>query len=188
MEVELKSTRGKVANPVQPGILKNMMVQAQPAPPTQDLLEDFIKMFGKHFYNLLNDNALDDRYFFENSSMAVIIASNTEEIKEQYHDTASVIQGLYNIKQQHHIFFAPTFDQVKWKKESHGLIKVQIGGTLHQGVGRMVGVFDQAFVLREDPIAQNTWKILSINFYLKSLVQSGPSNVLNGNEIKSITY
>jgi len=55
------------------------------------------------------------------------------------------------------------------KKESHGLLKVHIGGTLHQGVGRIVGMFEQQFILREDPQAENTWKILNTNFMMKSM-------------------
>lgn len=142
----------------------------------QELLEEFIEMFAKHFYELLNDigipgkNQLDSRHFYENCTMAVKILGGSEEINEKCEDSTSILQCLLGIKKEHQLFFSPHLgDGVKWKKESHGLVKVQIGGTLHQGVGRMVGMFEQQFILREDPQAENTWKILNTNIMMKSM-------------------
>ncbi|XP_050529167.1 uncharacterized protein C3orf38 homolog [Daktulosphaira vitifoliae] len=141
-----------------------------------ELLEEFIKMFAKHYYDLFNDlgipdkNQLDNRHFYENCTMAVRILGGSEEINETCEDSPSVLKCLLNIKQQHQLIFSPHLsDDIKWKKESHGLLKVQIGGTLHQGVGRMVGMFEQQFILREDPQAENTWKVLNTNLMMKSM-------------------
>ncbi|XP_050426365.1 uncharacterized protein C3orf38 homolog [Adelges cooleyi] len=178
----LDPTGQQVALPnpmIRPALFQNLEVQAiQPTAPTDavKLLEDFIKMFGKNFYELLNNmgapgkNQLDGRYFYENCSMTVRILSASQEIDEKYQNTMPVLESLLNIKTQHQLFFSPHLaDEIKWKKESHGLLKVQIGGTLHQGIGRMVGIFEQQFILREDPVAKNTWKILQTSLILKNM-------------------
>lgn len=143
---------------------------------SHELLEEFIEMFAKHFYDLFNDlgipdkNQLDGRHFYENCTMVIRILGGSEEINENCEDSTSTLQCLLGIKKEHQLFFSPHLeDGVKWKKESHGLVKVHIGGTLHQGVGRMVGMFEQQFVLREDPQAANTWKILNTNLMMKSM-------------------
>jgi len=149
-----------------------------------ELLEEFIEMFAKHFYDLFNDldvpnkDQLDGRHFYENCTMAVRILGGSEEINENCENSLSILQCLLGIKKEHQLFFSPHLgDGVKWKKELHGLVKVHIGGTLHQGVGRMVGMFEQQFVLREDPQAANTWKILNTNLIMKSMdsLSVGPS-------------
>jgi len=160
-----------------------------PAPSTKkdrkerenELLEDFIEMFAKHFFELFNNlgvpdtNQLDGRHFYENCTLGVKILGGSEEINENCIDSSSTLQCLLGIKKEHQIFFSPHLgDGVKWKKESHGLVKVHIGGTLHQGVGRMVGMFEQQFILREDPQAANTWKILNTYLMMKSM-DAGPT-------------
>jgi len=153
-----------------------------------ELLEEFIEMFAKHFYDLLNDlgvpgkNQLDNRHFYENCTMSLKILGGSNEISESCEDSTSILQCLLGVKKEHLLFFSPHLSDVKWKKESHGLVKVHIGGTLHQGVGRMVGMFEQQFILREDPQAENTWKILNTNFMMKSmdLITSGPTLSIQG--------
>lgn len=141
-----------------------------------ELLEEFIEMFAKHFYDLFNNlgvpgkDQLDTRHFYENCSMVVKILGGSEEINENCQDSSSILQCLLGIKKEHQLFFSPNLgDGVNWKKETHGLVKIHIGGTLHQGIGRMVGMFEQQFVLREDPQAENTWKILNTNLMMKSM-------------------
>lgn len=153
-----------------------------------ELLEEFIEMFAKHFYDLLNNlgipgkDQLDTRHFYENCTMSLKILGGSNEIFETCEDSTSILQCLSNIKKEHILFFSPHLGDVKWKKESHGLVKVHIGGTLHQGVGRMVGMFEQQFILREDPQAENTWKILNTNFMMKSmdLITAGPTLSIQG--------
>ncbi|XP_015370239.1 PREDICTED: uncharacterized protein C3orf38 homolog [Diuraphis noxia] len=153
-----------------------------------ELLEEFIEMFAKHFYDLLNDlgtpgkNQLDCRHFYDNCTMSLKILGGSSEICETCEDSTSTLQCLLSIKKEHMVFFSPHLADVKWKKESHGLVKVHIGGTLHQGVGRMVGMFEQQFILREDPQAENTWKILNTNFMMKSmdLITAGPTLSIEG--------
>lgn len=140
-----------------------------------ELLEEFIEMFAKHFYDLFNDlgvpgkDQLNERHFYQNCTMAVRILGGNEEINEKCDNSTSSLQCLLSIKKEHQLFFSPHLSDVKWKKESHGLVKIQIGGTLHQGVGRMVGMFEQQFILREDPQAENTWKVLNTNLMMKSM-------------------
>lgn len=153
-----------------------------------ELLEEFIEMFAKNFYDLFNDlgipgkNQLDSRHFYENCTLSLKILGGSNEISETCEDSTSVLQCLLGIKKEHQLFFSPHLGDVKWKKESHGLVKVHIGGTLHQGVGRMVGMFEQQFILREDPQAENTWKILNTNFMMKSmdLITAGSSLSIQG--------
>lgn len=161
-----------------------------------ELLEEFIEMFAKHFYDLFNDlgipgkSQLDGRHFYENCTMVVKILGGSEEINENCEDATSALQCLLSIKKEHQLFFSPHLgDGVKWKKESHGLVKVHIGGTLHQGVGRMVGMFEQQFVLREDPQAENTWKILNTNLMMKSMdtmLNSGPTLSIQGSQTNNL--
>jgi hypothetical protein len=159
-----------------------------------ELLEDFIEMFAKHFYDLFNDigvpgkNQLDGRHFYENCTMAVRILGGSEEISEKCENSATLLQCLSGIKKEHQLFFSPHLSDVKWKKESHGLVKVHIGGTLHQGVGRMVGMFEQQFILREDPQAENTWKILNTNLMMKSMesLTSGPTLSIQGQQTNNL--
>lgn len=141
-----------------------------------ELLAEFIDVFAKSFYDLLNNlgvpdkQQLDSRYFYENCKMAVRILGGSEEVNENCEDALSILQCLFDIKKEHQLFFSPSIDNgLKWKKEHHGMIKVHIGGTLHQGVGRIVGVFEQQFILREDPQAESTWKILNTNLMMKSM-------------------
>lgn len=153
-----------------------------------ELLEEFIEMFAKHFYDLLNDlgvpgkNQLDTRHFYDNCTMSLKILGGSNEISETCEDSTSILQCLLGVKKEHILFFSPHLTDVKWKKESHGLVKVHIGGTLHQGVGRMVGMFEQQFILREDPQAENTWKILNTNFMMKSmdLITAGSTLSIQG--------
>lgn len=148
-------------------------------------------MFAKHFYDLFNDlgipgkNQLDGRHFYENCTMALRILGGVEEIMENCDDSSSILQCLLGIKKEHQIFFSPNLgDGVKWKKESHGLVKVHIGGTLHQGAGRLVGMFEQQFILREDPQAANTWKILNTNLMMKNMdsITAGPTLSIQGSK------
>lgn len=141
-----------------------------------EVLAEFIEVFAKSFYDLLNNlgvsdkQQLDSRYFYENCTMAVRILGGSEEVNENCEDSLSTLQCLFGIKKEHQLFFSPSIDNgLKWKKEHHGMIKVHIGGTLHQGVGRIVGVFEQQFILREDPQAESTWKILNTNLMMKSM-------------------
>lgn len=141
-----------------------------------ELLAEFIEVFAKSFYDLLNNfdvpgkQQLDSRYFYENCTMAMRILGGSEEVNENCENSSSTLQCLYDIKKEHQLFFSPSIDNgLKWKKEHHGMIKVHIGGTLHQGVGRIVGVFEQQFILREDPQAESTWKILNTNLMMKSM-------------------
>lgn len=155
-----------------------------------ELLEEFIEMFAKHFYELFNDlgvpgkNQLNERHFYENCTMAVRILGGSEEINEKCDNSSSSLQCLLGIKKEHQLFFSPHLSDVKWKKESHGLVKIQIGGTLHQGVGRMVGMFEQQFILREDPQAENTWKVLNTNLMMKSMdtITSEPTLSIQGQQ------
>jgi len=158
-----------------------------------ELLEDFIEMFAKHFYDLLNNlgipgkDQLDVRHFYENCTMAIRILGGSEEVNENCENSSSSLQCLLGIKNEHKLFFSPNLgDGVKWKKESHGLVKIHIGGTLHQGIGRIVGMYEQQFVLREDPQAENTWKILNTNLMMKSMdiLTAGPTLMLESKNLQ----
>lgn len=149
-------------------------------------LEEFIEMFGHNFYDLFNNlglpekNQLDGRYFYESCTMKLKIIGGNEEINESCEDSLSLLQCLLGVKNEHKLFFSPSLsDGVQWKKEMHGLIKVHIGGTLHQGAGRLVGMFEQQFVLREDPQAENTWKICNTNLMMKSMNSASDKSTLS---------
>lgn len=149
-------------------------------------LEEFIEMFARNYYDLFNNlgvpgkSQLDSRYFYDSCTMKIKILGGDEEINESCEDSSSLLQCLLRVKNEHQLFFSPHLsDGVKWKKELHGLIKVHIGGTLHQGAGRLVGMFEQQFVLREDPQAENTWKICNTNLMMKSMNSSSNESTLS---------
>ncbi|VVC31476.1 Uncharacterised protein C3orf38 (DUF4518) [Cinara cedri] len=163
--------------PIQPSFSNQQIsVQKSKKDILHEQLEEFIEVFAKNFYELFNNlgvpgkNQLDCRYFYDSCTLKVKILGGNEEINENCEDSSSLLQCLLSVKNAHQLFFSPNLsDGVKWKKEMHGLIKVHIGGTLHQGIGRLVGMFEQQFVLREDPQAENTWKICNTNLMMKSM-------------------
>lgn len=140
-----------------------------------ELLKECIEVFVKCFYNLFNNlgmagrNQLDSRYFYENCTMALKIVGGCQEINKICEESTSILHCLLSIKEEHKLFFSPHLTDVKWKMESHGLLIVNIGGTLHCEIGRLVGLFEQQFLLREDPLADNSWKILNTNFMMKNI-------------------
>lgn len=62
----------------------------------------------------------------------------------------------------------PNSGGVKSQSSPHGAIKVLACGTLHAPPQRMLGAFEQAFLLVQDPMTPDNWKIKFTELRLKA--------------------
>jgi len=128
-----------------------------------ELLEEFTEILRSIFIIYLMILVYLEKIinFYENCTMAMRILGG-KEIMENCYDSSSVLQCLLGIKKEHQPFFSPNLgDGVKWKKESHGLVMVHIGGTLYQGAGLLVGMFEQQFILRDPHLEKTHGRLLT---------------------------
>jgi hypothetical protein len=83
------------------------------------------------------------------------------------------------------LYFNPNIsnDSVRGKQNPHGLVVVQVCGTVHRQK-EYLGVFEQSFGLIRDPSEENNWKIKFSKLMLKAsekhLEDQGPQNQLEG--------
>lgn len=139
--------------------------------------DDFMVNFAKMFYELLNAPAateymhgLNRSHFFDECKMLIEIKGGDEDIEQAGENVIQVLKLLSDLKQDHQLAFSPnlTPEGVRGKTDSHGLIYAVASGTLHQGRGQLVGVYEQSFILRKDPFDQNSCKIADSTLILRS--------------------
>lgn len=139
--------------------------------------DEFILNFAKQFYELLNQNpnsqylhGLSDSHFFTECRIQIMIKGGQEDIEQAGENIGEVLTLLSDIKREHQLMFNPNLsaDGVRGKTDSHGLIYAVASGTLHQGRGQMVGVFEHSFILRKDPFDANSCKIAESTLILRS--------------------
>ncbi|XP_065201276.1 uncharacterized protein LOC135832158 [Planococcus citri] len=138
--------------------------------------DDFMVNFAKQFYELLNNqadgyfHALNQSHFFDECKIAIQIKGETEDIEQIGESVRDVLKLLSDLRQEHNLLFNPnlTAEGIRGKTDSHGLIYAVASGTLHHGVGKLVGVYEQSFILRKDPFEQNSCKIADTTLILRS--------------------
>jgi len=103
---------------------------------------------------------------------------------------SAVAERLAKLSVEDEIVFNANLDDegCKGKKEPHGLVMIQISGTLMRH-GCLIGVFDQSFGLIKEP-QTDKWKVQLTNLAIQAGPGSGQSVGTNhgtGQELRSIT-
>lgn len=138
--------------------------------------DDFMVNFAKMFYELLNNPAggylhgLNQSHFFEECKLMIQIKGQEEDIEQTGESVIDALRLLSDLRREHQLSFNPnlTPEGVRGKTDSHGLIYAVASGTLHHGRGKLVGVYEQSFILRKDPFEQNSCKIADSTLILRS--------------------
>ncbi|XKL64737.1 hypothetical protein PGB90_004823 [Kerria lacca] len=154
--------------------------------------DEFALQFAGKYFELINQptlngtcyHSLNTSHFFNNCKLFVNIMGE-EEIEVSGENVENVLQILSDLQEKHKLIFVPnlTPDGVRAKIESHGLIYAFACGTIDKAEGP-VGVFEQSFIMRKDPCAQNSCKIMETALNLKSsnVVSSFSQLMLNTNK------
>lgn len=135
--------------------------------------------FSEWFYNMLNTSVvIGPEHFWRDANMILNLISDTQTITEEVKgDSEKIAAVLSSTKNLHNLFFNPnlTKEGIKTKMNPHGLVIVEVCGTLHTNT-ECVGVFEQAFGLARDPFSENNWKIkcTQVNLRSKSGVKELP--------------
>lgn len=148
-------------------------LSAQNEPPN---VNEMATKFAEWFYTLLNANEpLGTEHFWPDSKLRLNLPQSTIEINDSASD---IVEVLFKTKNEHNLYFNPnlTSDGTKGKIDVYGLVLVLSCGTLHVN-DEVVGVYEHVFSLARDPLADNNWKIKSmqLNLVSKNNVERQPS-------------
>ncbi|KAF6204418.1 hypothetical protein GE061_002759 [Apolygus lucorum] len=153
--------------------------------PVPNLCEELAYKFCEWFYTKLNEpvvmlggEKVVDNDFWCDATAMINLKSGSESLQHSAQGSGEVVELLAALQQQHNLYFSPnlSLDGLRAKSEPHGLVVILVCGTLHQGQGQCIGVFEQKFGLIKDPYASDNWKIktLDINLLSKSDVTAPP--------------
>jgi len=114
------------------------------------LSQEFTEWFFTSWNNVLTFSA---DHFFPDCQLT-LIHENQRRVLGAYH----VCDVLRSYVASQELRFAPNTQSNKVEESKHGLVLVQIHGTIHQR-GTCIGIFDQSFGLARDPNHSNNYLI-----------------------------
>ncbi|UJR30950.1 hypothetical protein I4U23_018462 [Adineta vaga] len=110
--------------------------------------------FTEWFYTSWNTlNTFTPDHFFPDCGLT-LVHENRRQISGSYY----VCDALRSYVASQDLRFCPNIQSNKAEESKHGLVLIQIHGTIHQH-GTFVGIFDQAFGLVRDPNHSNNYLI-----------------------------
>ena len=133
---------------------------------TNQLSLQFTEWFFTAWNNLKN---FSSDHFFPDCQLTLVHENNRRILGAFY-----VCDLLRSYIANQELVFYPNVSSNKAEESRHGLVVVQIHGTIHQR-GTCVGIFDQAFGLTRDPTHGNNYLIKFI--FLNMQTQSGQAQL-----------
>ncbi|KAK3930834.1 hypothetical protein KUF71_024191 [Frankliniella fusca] len=146
--------------------------------------------FAKWFYGRVNQpGGLAAEDFWPDANMYLIVKRKTDADHKKAQGGINAARLLHQILEEHQLYLNPnTSAQGIWGRGNvGGLLLVLVCGTLHQRVpiqqrpgielGHCLGMFENLFLLAQDPFAENNWKIKTLEVILRSnpLMQQLPT-------------
>jgi hypothetical protein len=132
--------------------------------------------FAEWFYTAWNTLAnFTSDHFFPDCQLT-LIHDNHHRILGSYY-VCDMLRS-YIVNQE--LRFCPNIQSNKAQESRHGLVVIQISGTIHQR-GTCIGVFDQAFGLVRDPVHGNNYliKFTFLNMQTQQQQLQLPSSSVN---------
>lgn len=145
---------------------------------TQQLSREFTEWFYGAWNSLKN---FSSDHFFPDCQLTLIHENNRRILGSFY-----VCDLLRSYITNQQFYFGPNIASNKAEESRHGLVIIQIHGTIHQH-GTCCGIFDQAFGLVRDPTHGNNYLIKFI--FLNMQTQPTPSQAqLLSSQTNTPTY
>ena len=130
--------------------------------------QQLAEQFTKWYYNMLNTHhpasqstpePFGPEHFFSDSTAKITITHHIDEF-QQTRGAEETCQKLIELVTTQQALFQPNTntDSLGIKVESHGLVVVNVSGTIHS-IHSVVGVFEQQFGLAQDPCSDGNYKI-----------------------------
>uniref|UniRef100_A0A0K8SVU6 NTF2 domain-containing protein n=1 Tax=Lygus hesperus TaxID=30085 RepID=A0A0K8SVU6_LYGHE len=149
------------------------------------LCDELAYKFCEWFFTKLNEpvvmlggEKIVDNDFWCDASARITLKSGPDSLQHAAQGGSEVVELLAALQLQHNLYFSPnlSMDGLRAKSEPHGLVVILVCGTIHQGQGQCIGIFEQKFGLIKDPYASDNCKIktLEINLLSKSDVTVQP--------------
>jgi len=133
--------------------------------------------FCEWFFSLLNEDflqqggqTLTEDDFWSDAVALVSVKSCDSIIQHTAESSESCARLIRNVRTEFNLLFSPNLNPngLRGKFDPHGVALVMVCGTLHQGAGQCVGIFEQVFCLIKDPLSSNNWKIKKTELRLTS--------------------
>ncbi|KAE8748928.1 hypothetical protein FOCC_FOCC004333 [Frankliniella occidentalis] len=149
-----------------------------------------ITEFAKWFYTRVNQpGGLVPEDFWPDANINMIVKRKTDADYKAEQGGSNTARLLNQILEEHQLYLNPnTSAQGIWGRGNvGGLLLVLVCGTLHQRVpvqhrpgielGQCLGMFENLFLLAQDPFAEDNWKIKTLEVILRSnpLIQQLPT-------------
>ncbi|XP_028398963.1 uncharacterized protein C3orf38 homolog [Dendronephthya gigantea] len=140
--------------------------------------QDLAIHFSSWFYKLLNSLSSTPgtiptdwgpQHFWQDAKL-MVQCNEPSGLQETTVDSANLVSEKFlSMVVVDRLCFNPNLsnDSIKGKRDSHGLVVVMVGGTVHRGK-EYLGVFEQSFGLIRDPTEENNWKIKFSKLMLKA--------------------
>ncbi|EDW49889.1 GM14316 [Drosophila sechellia] len=141
------------------------------------------RKFGEWFFERFNADALSLVDLWVDATLHLTIRASDGINEWECTTAAEVLSALTSAKQQFDFYFNPnlTHAGIQGRMDSYGQFLVICCGTLHSR-DSCVGIFECAFGLLRDPLADNNWKPKKVKCLLKSEAQP-PAPYLCSSEI-----
>ncbi|KAJ1532004.1 hypothetical protein ONE63_000638 [Megalurothrips usitatus] len=148
------------------GVFGNM-----PEPDPRDTA--IVSEFAKWFYTKVNQpGGLPPEDFWPDGNMSMIVKRKNDADYKAAQGGQNVARLLNQVLEEHQLYLNPnTTPQGMWGRgNDNGLLLVLVCGTLHQrpGAGSCLGMFENLFLLAQDPFAEDNWKIKTLEVILRS--------------------
>lgn len=142
--------------------------------------------FANWFYSLINDDDLDklgpEHFFVDTHIKLALHSSETNAVVVEANNAKDAAQILRDFKMQFAIKFLPNLspDSIQYECNLNGVLKLMVCGTLHlNGESRVIGFFDQLFLLFRDIADNQNWKVQKSHITLRSAqfaIEPGPGS------------
>jgi len=144
---------------------------ARKGPSINQLSQQFTDWFYTSWNNI---STFQSDHFFPDCQLT-IIHENNRKVLGSYH----VCDVLRSYVASQELRFCPNSQSNKVEESKHGLVLIQVHGTIHQR-GTVIGIFDQSFGLVRDPNHSNNYLIKFC--FLNMQTQPQQQQLLSGNQ------
>jgi hypothetical protein len=153
-------------------------IAANVSPPTLlPSINQLSHQFTEWFYTSWNNlTTFTGDHFFPDCQLTL-----THENQRQIFGSYYVCDILRSYVVNQDLRFSPNLTSNKAEESKHGLVLVQVHGTIHQR-GTCIGIFDQAFGLVRDPTHSNNYLIKFCFLNMQTQQPHHQQQLLSGNQ------
>lgn len=139
------------------------------------------RQFAQWFFENYNSHSLKHNDFCLDAKLNVSILANDGCNTHEGEDAISSIQILDEVRETYHFLYNPNLNisGVQGRMDVYGLVVILSCGTLHNLQGNFLGLFECAFRILRDPLADNNWKIKNIKLVVRSSSQPSIPSLTN---------